>query len=247
MLRKPAVKEGNIDFHAAQQLSFVLAVIIGASLIFSYGMSSTFEASDKWVQIGLPVLVMVLYGVYWTVIYLRRGSIRELASFADNLYYLGFIFTLISLFVQLVLMKVSDPYAQFGVALATTIVGLVSRIVLVGLVRGEDRKRDEGALDILNRQMTTFGSRVEILGKGLETARDKLERQTKFIQDTLKGAAEEFAEVIGGTLTAAVGKVETQITASAEVLKNSTNDLADASKTTADALKGSAEKFTEVV
>lgn len=84
-----------------------------------------------WVTL-FPVGCMLLYlGYIWLT---KRFRLREDQA-GDNLYYLGLLYTLVSLGFALVLFgrdpeNVDDIIANFGIALATTIVGVMLRVMM---------------------------------------------------------------------------------------------------------------------
>jgi hypothetical protein len=84
---------------------------------------------------GAPVALMVGYAV--AIVALRRLRLRDDQT-GDNFYYMGFIFTLTSLAMSLLQYStgsdVSEIVVNFGVAVASTIAGIVLRI-LFNLVR----------------------------------------------------------------------------------------------------------------
>jgi hypothetical protein len=80
---------------------------------------------------ALPVAAMLLYGSY--VLFSPRYRIRSDRA-GDSLYYLGFLFTMVSLAYSLYEFRASETntasiVTNFGIALATTILGLMLRVV----------------------------------------------------------------------------------------------------------------------
>jgi len=83
--------------------------------------------NDKY-AFWLLLIPMVMYMVYGNQL---AKKYKYLPDFADSVYYLGFIFTLMSLLGATIFEKLSaDPsktVSYFGMALATTILGLIYR------------------------------------------------------------------------------------------------------------------------
>jgi hypothetical protein len=80
---------------------------------------------------AVPVAVMLLYGAY--ILFTPRYRIRSDRA-GDSLYYLGFLFTMVSLAYSLYEFRTSEPdtaniVTNFGIALSTTIIGLMLRVV----------------------------------------------------------------------------------------------------------------------
>ena len=106
------------------------AVFIGAVVVFS---SKYFEM-PLWVLICTPLLVM---GAYLAAAFsLPRLALRK-DQLGDNMYYLGFMLTLVSLTATLI--QYSDDaenefiVSNFGIALVATIFGILVRSILTQL------------------------------------------------------------------------------------------------------------------
>ncbi len=112
---------------------FVIVFIIGATGMIGL---KTFEIPQLYVTI-FPVSLMLIYA--YILVKVRQRRLSEDQS-GDNLYYLGFLYTLVSLsyalykFTSLTEQSSAtasmDPIINsFGIALATTIVGVMLRIM----------------------------------------------------------------------------------------------------------------------
>jgi hypothetical protein len=107
---------------------FFVAFVIGA-----IGIIALKELGYRQLIVtAFPLVLMGLYALY--VIGSRRYQLREDRA-GDNLYYLGFLYTLTSLGYSLWLFAEGEGGAEaiiqnFGIALATTIVGLALRVLL---------------------------------------------------------------------------------------------------------------------
>lgn len=112
---------------AAGPTVFVVITVIGVAYII---VAKSFDLNALLVTV-VPVLLMLGYAVcLWLF---RRIRLRDDQS-ADNFYYMGFIFTLTSLAVALYQFNAdTDSAAQiiqnFSIAVASTIAGIVLRIV----------------------------------------------------------------------------------------------------------------------
>lgn len=111
--------------HPDQLLFFVLFVV-GAAAIWtlkSYGFS-------QFVATAVPVGLMLLYAlVVWVT---KQYRLREDRA-GDNIYYLGFLYTLVSLAYALYTYRpdgdaAADIITNFGIAIFTTIIGLAGRV-----------------------------------------------------------------------------------------------------------------------
>jgi hypothetical protein len=93
-------------------------------------LSLKYLAAPQLVVTGVPVLIMLAYLSLMLVF--RRMRVDDDQA-GDNLYYLGFLFTLTSLGCALFQYDGSNSkesiIQNFGIALATTIVGLICRVI----------------------------------------------------------------------------------------------------------------------
>src|SRR5690606_13364121 len=117
----------NKKFYDSLPLAvFITATVIGGFIIV---MSKMAGLPSLWTMV-IPVAVM---GVYLVLsLYLRRLQLHDDQT-GDNLYYMGFLFTLISLGTSLYQFdsggSMDDVVRNFGVAITSTIVGIALRIL----------------------------------------------------------------------------------------------------------------------
>lgn len=170
-----------------------------------------------------PIWAAACMIVYWLLTRYRLPEHVATEAFADNYYFLGFLLTLVSLFAVFVqlgnqpapassdeLLRIALP--QFGMALITTIVGLVGRtlILMTDLDAEEVAERAEGRLTrafdefirSLNRLTTEADAFSQGFGERLRNSIATIERTaTDFValvQDTasgLKPIRDDFANV----------------------------------------------------
>lgn len=108
------------------------AFLLGAAAIV---VSSSIAGGLSRAAPLLPVLVMLIY----CVLIWEGGKVSEEAG--DSLYYLGFAFTLVALIVAMAGALFNQEAIElrlivraFGIALSTTVIGLVGRVVLLSFV-----------------------------------------------------------------------------------------------------------------
>jgi hypothetical protein len=121
------VKHKNLLDDVPDQLLFFGCFVVGAASIIVLKAASI----DQRIVTAVPIALMSIYA--GIAVYTRRYRIRE-DRVGDNLYYLGFLFTLVSLAYALAaytaeLSAIQTIIENFGIALATTIVGLMLRVV----------------------------------------------------------------------------------------------------------------------
>jgi hypothetical protein len=107
---------------------FLTFLVAGCAFIIYAKL--TFPPEYKLVVVLVPVLIMVTYALL--ALFLRSIRLRDDQT-GDNLYYMGFIFTLTSLAVALALFEkgtgFEDIVRDFGVAISSTITGIALRVI----------------------------------------------------------------------------------------------------------------------
>lgn len=105
---------------------FLIAVGVGFLSVF---LSIVLPMNPNFFGVFVPVVVLFCY-IYFG--FSSEASNAENTQFADSIYYLGFIFTLFALCATLYDFEdVTDTViARFGLALITTLIGLVVRVSL---------------------------------------------------------------------------------------------------------------------
>ena len=100
-----------------------------------------------WISTLVAVVAIVVLGVH----YHRRRRAGDMSRSGDDLYYLGLLFTLVSLTYALVVLFLIDEadagladrtyelIGSFGIALLSTVAGILGRIILQGTENGEQR------------------------------------------------------------------------------------------------------------
>lgn len=184
-MKTPSVISNKLRIPVKQQvtdvfdkLGFMIAFFIGLAGILCLKLS---HAPQVWVTL-LPVSIMLGYAA---MIYLcLRARLGEDQS-GDNLYYLGFLFTLVSLAFALYQFDGEGGNAtiieNFGIALSTTIAGLFLRI-LFNQMRHDPVEIEREA-------------RLELATTATRLRTDLLE-VTQIMKGTLIAAQQQTAEVI---------------------------------------------------
>jgi len=124
----------NSGFLAQLQIKylFLIALVLGVIFIVIGGFDN-----KPYLSVILTVITMISYFLIGQKIVERELLTNE--QFADSNYYLGFLFTLVSLASSLYILSSGDMkgglltslIGQFGISISTTIVGLSLRIYLL--------------------------------------------------------------------------------------------------------------------
>lgn len=207
------VERGWID-----RWGFIGFAFGGAVLII---FAKAFNADPVWVAIGAAGAI-----VLYAVIVQRSGTGRLRGDQAgDNCYYLGLIFTLVSLahaiFTFDPVNTATTIIQGFGVALATTIVGLVLRVFFnqtrADVVEVEDTARLELA-DTAGRLKSELSQIVVSMNDFGRQMRQSLEEMQGEVATTLTEVKTEAATVVKAQADDATSRSKRLLTATDKVV-----------------------------
>ncbi|WP_156360970.1 hypothetical protein [Sphingomonas sp. Leaf257] len=217
------VEEGTATVQAG---AFLAAALAGAASIM---LLKTFGVRQMFVTIA-PCLVMAAYAS----LIVRRYYRARADQIGDNLYYLGFIFTLVSLSVSLAQFSAGgtaeEIVANFGVALATTLVGVTLRVVFSQMRSDPFETEKEARLQLAEASRRL---KVEMMNASAEFG-----MAARASRQSVADAIEEMREKLGATLDEAGGRLRDAVSQSAE-------GLAGASKGLESQLGGAAARLSE--
>lgn len=203
-------------------LFFFLVYLIGAILL-------TFE---KWLFASLfselqviggiaiiltAILLMSTYTVFVTVV--PATKLRTDVA-ADNVYYLGFLYTLTSLAVALTINEPDAILSNFGVAIVSTLIGIAARVGLNQLRIDPNEIEEASRLELADatrkvraelhetiRQMSDFRSvSLQVLTEGYEDVQKNIEniatKVLKSVEDLVEQSSKPLAELVADTKSA---------------------------------------------
>ena len=122
MARKPRSSIIQTPRHA---IFFFAMFILGAIVLSLAKIVNLPSGWEKVIIVGLSLILMITYAVFITVVPATR---LRLDAAADNMYYLGFLYTLTSLAVALTVDDTDQILANFGVAISSTLIGIAARV-----------------------------------------------------------------------------------------------------------------------
>lgn len=206
-MRRAAPKTRQFD--RAAPAAFFITTAVGVCYILS---AKSLGYSPVQVT-TIPCVLMFLYAGLLVVG--KRWRLRDDQS-GDNFYYMGFIFTLTSLAMSLYQfasnVSVDEIIRNFGVAVASTIVGIALRIAFnqmrrdpvevehysrLDLAEASNRVRRE--LDGVLLELAHFRrTNQEMLSEGFHEIRSEVQRTT---QETLKSMSEMATEALQAVRT----------------------------------------------
>jgi len=124
---------------------FIFSVLCGSGFII-IAKHLHFEA---WVITSGPIVIMMLYAI--VIFILPRFRLR-FDQVGDNIYYMGFLFTLTSLGVSLYQFKLTSGAEQiiqnFGIAVGSTIAGVALRVVFIQMRRDPIEVENSARLEL---------------------------------------------------------------------------------------------------
>jgi len=179
---------------------FITALAVGTAFIAVMNYSPL--QGSLWITLLGMTTIMGTY--IWLVVFNVVGDISKEQK-ADSCYYLGFILTLIAMVISLGKFQdvgadnFSSIVSNFGVALATTVIGLTARIIWLHLyadklIDAEDAIRDRlvHEADNLQLQIERIISSFSGLAVSTESITEPLEKSLKSLEETF-AAPEELS------------------------------------------------------
>lgn len=193
---------------AADKWAFFLFFVLGAGAIVGLKQFGFHQL----VVTLVPVLVLFVYG--FGTLALKRFRLREDQT-GDNCYYLGFLYTLVSLAFALYLFQTGESGTEaiitnFGIALVTTITGLFLR-VFINQFRQDPVEIEREARLELSEAATRLRSELDTIVLDLNSFR-------RSIQQSFQEALEESSARSAQALEANTKRVEQLSEISAKVI-----------------------------
>lgn len=174
------------------QTWFVFALVLK---IVSAGFSLKLNDA-MWFGFIIPITVML---AYWAVGYRVRKLYDvklTLPKFADSIYYLGFLFTVVSIIIclfdiQSIGDNLSNMATRFGAAMVSTAIGMVARTLHVGF-----RLDQEDAVRSVEERAISASEQLAFM---FDETREKLTRFRDEVvaisKETTAGAKEQIEEI----------------------------------------------------
>ena len=184
--------------------TFVACLLCGSAVIIF-----TSRHEQVYFAFFIPIAIMIIY----FFLGVQKSDINRVSDqFADSIYYLGFLYTLVALSVSLYAIHEKNYtlseglISRFGLALATTIIGLSFRIYIVNFRQNIDdiKKITEAKLSHnVQRYAHEVDLSVDRLKVFNKTIISKMETLVTVTTTSIEGATQkldEFAEGLTGNL-----------------------------------------------
>jgi hypothetical protein len=208
----------------------------------AYIIVAKLEGIEPFYVTFVPVGTMIVYAL---LISLARGLRLRDDQSGDNLYYMGFLFTLTSLGVSLYQFSAEhaaeDIVQNFGIAIGSTIAGIGLRVVF------NQMRRDPVEIERMMRlELAEAARRVrrELDSTVVEFGYHRRSAQ-QAAADSFKQVAERFDEIVA-KFDASLKEITGQLAQPLEAASRHSGDtLGELSKTLAASLSASAQQFGE--
>ena len=182
----------NLNYRNIFGLAFVLGTI---SITLGWKLDSLYLCG-----VVLPILCMLAYS---SLGFIEKKNDTLIEQFADSIYYLGFLLTLVALIISLVDLSEAEYSlegvgSRFGIALATTVLGLFLRIILTNF---RESFSDKKVIleEQLAKSMKDFSYQVQIQARTLRTTTDLYNTSIELSIDSMNKSIEQVAKTFERT------------------------------------------------
>ena len=183
----------NLNYRNIFGLAFVLGTI---SITLGWKLDSLYLCG-----VVLPILCMLAYS---SLGFIEKKNDTLIEQFADSIYYLGFLLTLVALIISLVDLSEAEYSlegvgSRFGIALATTVLGLFLRIILTNF---RESFSDKKAVleEQLAKSMKDFSYQVQIQARTLRTTTDLYNSSIELSINSMNKSIEKSIGISGYSL-----------------------------------------------
>lgn len=193
----------------ADKWVFLVFFILGAASIVGLKIAGFHQLIVTFVPVG----ILLLYGL--GTLFLKRFQLREDQT-GDNCYYLGFLYTLVSLAFALYLFQTHETGTEaiitnFGIALCTTIAGLFLRVFI--------NQFRQDPVEIEREARLELGEAASLLRGELDSAVLDLNSFRRSLEQSIEEAVSETNKRTAAALEANTQSVERLSTVSSEVIE----------------------------
>ena len=217
---------GGLNGRSNEALPLIVAWLVGwAGMILANEAVAPTAGLTKWGGAIVAVATVFLLGVYY---YVRRERL-DIYRASDALYYLGLLLTLGSLIWSLasptiygesepdLSAHVNEIIGNFGIALVSTVAGIVGRLSLQSLAEQNERTPANN-LQSLTRQSGQTSAEEQIQNHIIEVNRD-LNLMAQHLRQQMREASDAFSAFNRETMQEAVATRSAALRRSKEIKK----------------------------
>ncbi|OWJ64021.1 hypothetical protein [Inquilinus limosus] len=245
----------------ADKILFGGAFVLGAGLIVGLKLTD----ARQWL-ISLGIVVCML-GYVLICLSIQIAQIRE-DIVADNVYYLGFLYTLTSLGMALYQVAsvqddrlIEDLLSNFGIALLSTILGIFLRVMVSQIRRDPVEVEREARLELVEAATRLKGEFRDIIVQfnDFRTEMTQILREGAELTIRQQGEAlRQYGETLGTEIRSVAERVSTDLAAplasgaedvgrATDALRSRADELAQQLSASAAELRKSAGSFTKAL
>lgn len=205
---------------------FLLFVLLGAASIVSLKLAMI---SSQFIY-PIPILLMILYALWC---YFSPYFNLRLDKAGDNIYYLGFLYTLVSLGVSLYQASEIDGsqeriIANFGIALITTICGVAGRVFFTQL-RDTPYEVEQETVNSLTLAASRLKGELDATLTDFNTFRTALQQSVNEWNVEWRSEREDQLKTTTACINENIGLVTQKNQEAATAIQNFTQDLGEVS------------------
>jgi len=200
MVRKKNIVPGKQAIHALFFFSFV---------IFGFAVLSIAKIGSLTPILLVAMSAALMSAYAFCIVFVPATKLR-LDVAGDNMYYLGFLYTLSSLAVAITINEAEQILANFGVAISSTIIGIAARVAFQQMridphdveeaSRVELSEATRRVTDELNEtisQLTKFRTlTLQVMAEGYEDVQKNVDNAAKEIFQSLKETSDKNALIL---------------------------------------------------
>ena len=195
--------------------AFFITTLIGTIIVFMFLASE----EDKY-SVLIMLIPMAGYIIYGNQLATKH---KYMSEFADSVYYLGFSFTLLSLLGATVFEKLSaDPsktISYFGMALATTILGLMYRNYHMQFTELNVDPLEKAKRDLQN-EVDNFIVMTESINEGMLLIKNKYEEAADMLTRLMPEQIESSIKSIDNRISSSLISLEENLKSLDDVFSN---------------------------
>ena len=227
------------DIGTKRHALFFFLIYIAGAVILTFEKWIVFRIFDKTafgflgnaIIIFSAIALMALYVFFVTLV--PATKLRTDVA-ADNVYYLGFLYTLTSLAIALSIDNAEAILANFGVAIVSTLIGIAARVGLNQLRVDPTDIEEASRLELADatrkvraelhetvRQLTDFRNvSLQVLTEGYEEVQKNVENISTNVLKSVEDLVEQSAEPLNELVAKAKSANEEAVASIASVTKS---------------------------
>ena len=204
--------------------TFLICAAMGLALAIFVSLNDVNQIVSMAISVGIM-------GLYWFVYFKGNSPYRLRDIFSDSVYYLGFLFTVMTLVVSMVSFDFSDSelsanaiLGQFGMAMTTTLFGLFMRVYYKQFeisshnAQVEVQKKLEDSVDAVI-------IKLDLITSSLSTFSDTLNEKVESMNSECQNVGILFSQTVDEITNKANKSLTTLSESISSSVKSSTNEI----------------------